>query len=152
MRRSALFLFRCRFLNSTKTGCCQKACTLAHSKKSARFVVSERRVRLFEKLCELVKEEQAAGLALELFVDGSFVTDSPMPNDIDLVLVLSSAYNPDVELAPFQYSAISKAALHRRYSFDVFVARQGSRLQQDQIEFFCKTREGQRKGILRITL
>lgn len=109
-------------------------------------------MRLFEKLRDLVKEEQLAGLAIELFVDGSFVTDNPLPNDIDLVLVLPANYNRGEQMAPFRYSAMSKDSLRRRYPFDVFVVSKDTRGYQDQIEFFCETREGQRKGILRITL
>lgn len=116
------------------------------------FVASDRRVRLFEKLCALVEEEQKAGLAIEIFIDGSFVTDTPQPNDIDLVIVLPADYNRAVVMTPFRYNAVSKISLRRRYPFDVFVFNKDTRPYQDQIEFFRKTREGRRKGILRILL
>jgi hypothetical protein len=74
----------------------------------------------------LVEEERQAGLAIELMVDGSFVTDKPEPNDIDLVIVLSAGYNRGAGLAPFRYNAISKAQIRRKYSFDVFVVNEQS--------------------------
>ncbi|MGH9935029.1 MAG: DUF6932 family protein, partial [Blastocatellia bacterium] len=68
-----------------------------------RFQVTDRRIQLFEKLRLLVEEERQAGLAIEMIVDGSFVTDKLEPGDIDLLIVLPPDYNREGELAPFRY-------------------------------------------------
>ena len=128
-------------------------CTLAEiGAQFGRFVVSERRLRLFAQLRELIEEEQRAGIALAVLVDGSFVTDKPEPGDIDLVIVLPAAYNFDIELSPFRYNAISKAEIRRRYRFDVLIARQHSVEYSESLFLFQHTREGVEKGILRINL
>lgn len=128
-------------------------CTLEEiGVRFGRFQTSDRRVRLFSKLCELVKEEQMAGATIEMFINGSFTTAQTEPGDIDLVIVLPPDYTFGEDVAPYQYNAISKASLQRRYPFDVSVLFQNSRQCHDQVAFFCKTREGQRKGILRIKL
>ncbi len=128
-------------------------CTLDEiGERFGRFQTTDRRVHLFKKLCDLMKEEQTAGIATEILINGSFITNKAVPGDIDLVIVLPADYNCSLIVAPFIYNAVSKVNLQRRYPFDVFVVEKDSRLYQDQIEFFCKTREGQRKGILRIAI
>jgi hypothetical protein len=128
-------------------------CTLDEiGARFGRFQMTDRRIWLFEKLRELVEEERQAGLAIELFVDGSFVNDKPEPNDIDLVIVLPADYNFTSELPPFRYNATSQAQVRRRYRFDVYFVRQNSTEYHERRYFFQKTREDQRKGILRIKL
>ncbi len=133
-------------------------CTLDEiGARFGRFVVSERRVRLFAQLRELIEEEQRAGITVALIVDGSFVTDKPEPGDIDLVIVLPEDYNFDAEMPPFQYNAISKVHLRRRYRFDAFVAKEHSPEYQEWVTLFQRdkreSREStKRKGILRIQL
>ncbi|NOT59232.1 MAG: hypothetical protein HOP19_03295 [Acidobacteria bacterium] len=128
-------------------------CTLEEiGAQFGRFVVSERRVRLFTQLGELVAEEQRAGIAVAVMVDGSFVTDKPEPGDIDLVIVLPADYTRGAELPPFQYNAMSKAHMRRRYRFDVLIARQNSVEYVEALYLFQHTREGFEKGILRIKL
>jgi hypothetical protein len=57
-------------------------CTLDEiSAQFGQFQTTDRRVRLFERLRMLVEEERQAGLAIEMIVDGSFVTDKPEPYD-----------------------------------------------------------------------
>lgn len=118
-----------------------------------RFVVSERRMRLFAKLRELIEEERRAGLAVAVIVDGSFVTDKPEPGDIDLVIVLPSAYNRATEVPPFLYNATSARVLRRRYSFDVFVLDEAEPDYGAKLDFFQRVKlSTARKGVLRIKL
>ncbi len=130
------------------------ACTLAElGQRFGLFQLSDRRVRLFEQLRDLAQEEQAAGLALEMFVDGSFTTAKPEPGDIDLVIVLPADYNPGVELPPFKYNAISKRGIQRRYPFDVFVVTANSTAYFKWVDFYQQIKGSKlRKGILRVTL
>ena len=131
-------------------------CTLAEiGMRFGRFQRTDRRVQLFAKLCALVEEEQRAGIAMELFIDGSFVTDKAAPGDIDLVIVVPEEYRSGGNLPPFRYNAISKLHLRRRYQFDVFVARQHSPLYHQQLDFFqrdSRLANDTPKGILRMTL
>jgi predicted nucleotidyltransferase len=130
-------------------------CTLDEiGARFGRFQVTDRRIQLFEKLRALVEEEKQAGLAIEMIVDGSFVTGKPDPGDIDLVIVLPEGYNFGVELPPFRYNATSKSGLHRRYRFDVAVVEANSTEYEKWIDLFQKVKfpPPERKGILRITL
>lgn len=118
------------------------------------FQVNDRRVRLFENLCALVEEQRQAGLAIELIVDGSFVTSKPSPEDIDLVIVLPAGYVLPADTLPFRYNAISKASLRRRYAFDIFMVAAQSQAYEQQVAYFqqLKFEPTRRKGLLRIKL
>ena len=54
------------------------------------FRGSDRRVRLFSKLREMVEVLKGSGFFEILVVDGSFVTAKEAPNDVDLIAVLRS--------------------------------------------------------------
>jgi hypothetical protein len=51
------------------------------------FRRTDQRCRLFEWLEVLLRQVQATGFFVAMIVDGSFVTDTDCPNDIDLILV-----------------------------------------------------------------
>ena len=59
------------------------------------------RAFLFGKLMEYRQELAATGLAMGLIVDGSFVTQTADPHDIDLVLILSKDHDFTAEMRPF---------------------------------------------------
>ncbi len=132
------------------------ACTLEEiGARLGRFQRTDRRVQLFAKLCALVNEEQRAGIAIELFIDGSFVTDKAAPGDIDLVVVVPEEYNFRADMLPVEYNAVSKDHLRRRYRFEVFVTRQNSSQYHQQLGFFqrdSRVAGNSKKGILRIRL
>lgn len=67
-------------------------CDLAEfAKRFAVFRRSDRRLILYEKLENLLKEVVATSWIQEVIIDGSFVTDKNEPNDIDIVLVIRFA-------------------------------------------------------------
>ena len=110
------------------------------------------RAFLFAKLMEYRQELAATGLAMGLIVDGSFVTQTADPHDIDLVLILSKDHDFTVEIRPFEYNALSRRRVSKRFAFDLLVARDDSADLEEYIEFFQQVR-GQthrRKGILRV--
>jgi hypothetical protein len=117
-----------------------------------RFQVSDQRCRLFQKLREYISEARKIGLIAEFIVDGSFVTDKPEPNDIDLVIVLVPSRVLEADLPPYQYNLISKRMVRRIYAFDVLVALSGTKLHGDYIDLFQQVRgqPDRRKGILRV--
>jgi hypothetical protein len=125
--------------------------------------MSDRRCSLFKRLAEYAGEIARAGIRGSLVVDGSLVmAQVEEPNDIDLVLVLPSDWKIEVELRPLEYNLLSKAAVRKRFGFDVFVVRDESPEEREWLEFFANVNPkwnspfalpvGLKKGLLRIRL
>ncbi|MBI3417356.1 MAG: hypothetical protein HY043_18850 [Verrucomicrobia bacterium] len=130
-------------------------CSLAEVRERfGSFQGSDTRPRLFERLEVLVAAMQRSGLFETLVLDGSFVTDKPAPNDIDLVAVLRPGHNFERDLPMSEYALVSRAMLRRRFGFDVVIAERDSHLYESYVEFFSRVRENPaaRKGLLRLTL
>jgi hypothetical protein len=85
------------------------------------FQVSERRPRLWAKFTEFIGEANASGMIEALLLDGSFVTVSPHPNDIDMIVVVSASCDFTTELQPMQYNLISQRRVRSRFGFDIVV-------------------------------
>jgi hypothetical protein len=118
------------------------------------FQQSDQRPRLFVRLEELVQAMQRSDLFGFLIVDGSFVTASPAPKDIDLIAVLKPGHNFERDLPMSEYSLVSRSLLRRRFGFDVMIAERDSHLYQIYVDFFIRVREfpDRRKGLLRVSL
>jgi hypothetical protein len=121
------------------------------AKRFAIFRRSERRLKLFENLEELLKETVSTGWVQEIIIDGSYVTGKDEPGDIDLILVLFPEY--DEIAVPFWASRILNAGyLSRKYRFDVKIEPFGSIGYRKYIDFFQKvTDSDERKGVVRLT-
>ena len=93
-------------------------------------------------------------MVVEIIVNGSFVTANPRPNDIDLVLVLSSTLDFRADLSPSEYNIVSKRRVRQRFGFDIVLARAGTEEVAGVVGFFQQVRRqpGLRKGIVRIRL
>lgn len=93
-------------------------------------------------------------MVLWVVIDGSFVTTEDSPNDIDLVLVVRSDHDFAITLRPFEYNALSKRWIRKEFGFDAVVAREGSRVLIEYLEFFAQVRKRPEltKGLLRIDL
>jgi hypothetical protein len=118
------------------------------------FQGSDRRPNLMRKLKGFIAECQSAGFVRYLLVDGSFVTASALPNDIDLVLVLMFSHDLKTDLPPNQYNLVSKKNVLKRYGFDIIAVRENTQEYDEAVAFFEQVR-GQRnvqKGILRLQL
>ena len=118
------------------------------------FQKSDRRPRLFQRLETFVGEAIAVGLIRALIVDGSFVIQTPSPNDVDLIVVLESQHDFSSDISPKAYNILSKRRVRRRFGFDLLVARENSVEYNDWVEFFQQVRlePGRRKGILKLLL
>ena len=118
------------------------------------FQSSDRRPQLWARFLEFVDEAKACGLIDAIVVDGSFVTAEPVPNDIDLILVVSANYDFSVDFQPSEYNVLSKRQVHRRFGFDLLLARADSEEYRRYVEFFQQVRlaPGRKKGIVRIRL
>ena len=118
------------------------------------FQGSDRRLHLWAKLQEFLREVKACGLVEAVLLNGSFVTSKPAPHDIDLILVVRQSHDFSADLVPAEYNVLSKRRVFRRHQFDLLVARAGSEEFQRYVAFFEQVRlePGKSKGILRIVL
>jgi hypothetical protein len=117
-----------------------------------RFQRTDQRPALFARLSTYLAEVRASGLAEAVILDGSFVTAKDEPSDIDLILVLRPDRDDRAELRPFEYNAVSKHRVRRRFRFDVVSAREGSDEYEESVNFFQLVR-GQsdlRKGVIKV--
>ncbi len=119
-----------------------------------RFQRTDRRPALFTKLTTYVAEVRASGLAVAVIVDGSFVTAKDEPSDIDLILVLSPDHDDRADLRPFEYNAVAKHVVRRRFRFDVVSAREGTDECEGALNFFqrIRGRSDLRKGVIKVIL
>jgi hypothetical protein len=123
-------------------------------RRFGRFMISDRRVALFEKFKQMVEMAKASGIVEKIIVGGSFVTAKPDPNDIDLVIVLSKDIDFDT-LAPSQYVITDRDALRRVFrggDLDVIVVRESTKRMQTAIEFFQTNRDNKEVGIVEVKL
>ena len=115
---------------------------------------SDRRPQLFARLEAFLSEAKASRLVVSVVVDGSFVTDKPEPNDIDLIAVVAPSHSFAADLSPGEYSVLSKRRVFRRHGFDLLVAGDDSEEYRRYVRFYQQIRfePGRTKGILRIKL
>src|SRR5205809_6717643 len=88
------------------------------------FQTSDRRPRLYQRFEELVSELRTLRMPLVIYVDGSFVTRNPRPNDVDLILALPTEWDLAAELSPNIYNLLSKNQVKKRFGFDMFAVRE----------------------------
>jgi hypothetical protein len=118
------------------------------------FQASDHRPRLWTRLKEFVEQARLSGIIEELLLDGSFVTAKPDPNDIDMIVVVSTTHDFGSDLPPRQYNVLSAGRVRRRFGFDIVVAKAGTDQLEQAIVFFTQVRQqpALRKGLLRIKL
>jgi len=129
-------------------------CTLNDVKaRFGTFRSSDRRPRLFARLMELIAELKRSTFFLAVVIDGSFVTDEPAPNDIDVILVLHPDHDRTSELSAADYSLMDRSA-GKRFGFDLLVARDRSLEYEEYVRFFAQVRRDRQrsKGMVRINL
>jgi hypothetical protein len=119
-----------------------------------RFQSSDRRPRLTGQLKEYIEELRAAQVAKYLVIDGSYVTQEPAPNDIDLLLVLRDTVDLSEPVPPFRYNARSRRYVRKKYNFDIFVGFESDDSASEILAFFrgVKYRPGVSKGLLKVVL
>jgi hypothetical protein len=119
-----------------------------------RFVVSDRRVHLFEKFKQMVEVAKASGIVERIIVGGSFVTAKPQPNDIDVVMVLSGDVDFTV-LTPSQYAVTDRDTWRRVFrgdDLDVIVVRGSTGRRQTAVEFLQANRDNKKVGVVEVEL
>jgi len=87
-----------------------------------------------------------------LFVDGSFVTAKPEPNDVDAVVWLARDFADRVSRGEVEALEL-EVMLVTRLPAEIFAA-EDRRDWDDWLEFFSRTREadGRRKGVVEVEL
>jgi len=118
------------------------------------FQTTDHRYRLCEQLQEFLTEIRSTNFVVAVIINGSFTTSKHVPNDVDLIVVLSKDHDFNAELRPFEYNVLSRRRVRKRYSFDVLVARDNSIEYREYSDYFQQVR-GQpenRKGVLRVQL
>ena len=118
----------------------------------ARFGKSTRqRQRLAMRLKRWVVLSRVVN-AKRFFVDGSFVTSKPEPNDVDAVIWIPDDFSDRLKYDDLDAMELESMLVTRRPE-ELFAAEDG--LDWDEwVEFFGRTREsdGRRKGIVEIQL
>jgi len=89
-----------------------------------------------------------------ILIDGSFVAEKAVPNDIDLIAVLHPGHDFERGFSMFEYALLSRHLLRKRFGFDVVLVERGSALYDKAVEFFERVRESTdlRKGLLRLPI
>lgn len=131
------------------------SCTLPELKaRFGRFSTSNQRLELFAKLEQYVQEASSAKIVSALLVDGSFVTATETPNDIDLVAILAEDHDFTQALRPYQSNVLSNRWIRKQFGFDLLVARANSVEYGEYIAFFAQVRgwPDRQKGLLRVEI
>ena len=117
-----------------------------------RFGGSLTRRQLLQGLGQYLSELNRWKLAQAVLIDGSFVTDEPEPNDIDVVLVLSDGYDLSQCVSPFEYNLRSRRRVQRAYGLDLFVVMPESLEFERFVDCFSQVRNKpqQTKGLVRV--
>ena len=118
------------------------------------FQSTDRRPLLWRRFADFIREAKACGLLEAVLVDGSFVTATPEPNDIDIVMVVAPSHDFSRDLPPGHYNVLAQLRVRMRFGFDIVVVKNDSENLEHAVAFFqqIKQQPGVRKGILRIKL
>ena len=119
-----------------------------------RLGFSERRVELIGGLERYLGEWSQYGLLEYVVVDGSFATDKPEPDDVDLLLVPlpASLYRLEM-LEAIQRLAAEKDFIKHTFGCHAFVVQSvGSPSYAKWVDFFSHNKEGIERGLLAISM
>lgn len=83
-----------------------------------------------------------------LWLDGSFVTDDELPSDYDACWDWQGVDRGLLDPLLLDYSPAGRAAIKAKYLGDVLLAGVGLGSGWPFVEFFQRTRDGRRKGIV----
>ena len=112
-----------------------------------RFAHNSKRQRLFEGLLKILTLLRSCECK-EIYLNGSFITDEPFPNDYDLCWD-SAGVVPTRELKSFlEQKRIRKS----KYLGDIFVRLPQPPFYFDHVVEWQKDRDGKAKGLIKILL
>lgn len=92
-------------------------CTLACIEDALLF--TEHRIQLWADFKQAIELIKAAGFDFDLYIDGSFVTDKQLPNDIELILDVRNKSSQD-QLAAIMFHMRNHNTLKQSYRVDCY--------------------------------
>ena len=115
------------------------------------FARSEQRLRLCQRIAQMIEDARASRIVERLLFGGSFVTSRAEPHDFDCIIVLKTTVHYE-ELQPSQRWIADTREASRRYHGDVFVTRADHPTLAIYMEFFAMNRRGKRVGLMEVML
>lgn len=121
------------------------------------FGENEHRKKLINRLRVYLNEFMAIGIDAEVWIDGSFATEKPEPEDIDIALVLDEKAVENLDerrAAIFQELLMERDRVKARYSCDVyFIPKDDNDEKNKWIETYGRdSRKLNTKGIFKLSL
>jgi hypothetical protein len=117
------------------------------------FCFSRRRQEIISGLRSFFKQSEICAIALEIWIDGSFVESIPDPGDIDIVMILDErSLTPGAEQEMKQLSTDhGRLSVKEQYTVDPYwcVTQERDGLAYWQ-KWFGRRRDGALKGLVRI--
>lgn len=130
-------------------------CTLEQvEERFAGFQRSDQRPQLWAKFRAFIGEAKAAGVIKTIVMDGSFVTAEPVPNDIDIIVIVHANHDFSAALPPVHYNILSQRRVRRLFGLDLVVVKQDSKNLEQAVAFFqqVKQKPAAKKGLIRISI
>jgi len=109
------------------------------------------RIAVGERLVRVYRLAASTGHLVRFVVYGSFVTDKPQPNDVDVFLVMDDAFDGDT-LQGESALLFDHAAADGHFGASVFWVRRLSAMggEQPMVEYWQAKRGGGQRGIIEI--
>ena len=106
---------------------------------------------LFQRIRRIHRIASDSGHLARFVVYGSFVTDKPVPNDVDVFMVLDDTFDASV-CNPETLLLLDHASADSHFGASVFWLRRPAAFAGEQatIEFWQTKRDGGRRGIVEI--
>lgn len=115
-------------------------------------VGSDARTRALVKLTHLLELAERTGKLSRFFIFGSFVSATPSPRDVDIVLIMESDFK--LEDAPRECQTLfSHADADARFGASIFWLREGMVPQEvlaDMFDTWQTKRDGAKRGIVEV--
>ena len=101
---------------------------------------------------QYLSELASLNLELEIWINGSFVTEKPVPEDVDIV-IFGDAAELQAEEEKRKLRRLIQDHPKQRYKTDAYWAQEGdSKLRDYWTRMFGTDRQGHPKGLYRLTL
>jgi hypothetical protein len=113
--------------------------------------LSPHREQIYNRLEKIYRLATATGHLGRFIVFGSFVTDEPAPNDIDVFLVFDESFNP-AKCNAEVLLLLDHAAADTHFGASVFWLRRPAAFggEQSSIDFWKTRRDGGLRGIIEV--
>jgi hypothetical protein len=128
-----------------------------------RFAINPKRVQLWERLQEFLRWVLSTGKFSHAYIDGGFITNKALPEDVDVILQTRASYGPEAFCAMEPFFAEGLDVIFEKYSVHLHFWCEGFPGGLSDFRRFFQylrpqdaaplgLREGARKGIVRIKL